>query len=139
MSSLWCITNNGWSSHRKTCAILTKAFHGIHTLLKGRDYLWKQSFYRDKEHSSHSNNSVTYHKQRLLISEKHMCVSNKSISFHSFTFKCTWLSFNVKLLQRKGTLFFVLSSLWHISNNGLSFQRKTCVFLTKAFHEFIHF
>ena len=88
-----------------------------------------------QEHSSHSNNSVTYHWQRLLISEKHMCVSHKTISRNSFTFKWTWLSLQINFLQRKRTLFLVLSCLWHITNNGLFFQRKTCAFVTKAYHE----
>ena len=52
-----------------------------------------------------SNYTLTYLQQQHMISEKHMCISKKSISWNSHTFKITWLSFKVKRLQRKGTLF----------------------------------
>ena len=48
-------------------------------------------------------------------------------------FKRMWLSFKLEFLQRKRTLFSLLTIIWHIANNGLSFQSKTCVFLKKAF------
>ena len=54
---------------------------------------------------------------------------------NSHTFKRMWLSFKVKLLQRKGGLFSFLTIFWHNSNNNVSFQRNTCAFHTKAFHE----
>ena len=65
--------------------------------------------------------------------QRNTCVSQKSISWNSFTFKWTWLSFKVKLLQRKGTLFSLLPILWYIPNRGFSFQSNTCAFLTKHF------
>ena len=45
------------------------------------------------------------------------------------------LSFKVDFLQRKRTLFSLLTLLWHITNNDLSFHSNICVFLTKAFQE----
>ena len=63
-----------------------------------------------------------------------MLVSHESISWNSTTFKWTWWSLKVRL-QRQGTLFSLLTILWHIPINGLSFQRKACVILIRAFHE----
>ena len=54
-----------------------------------------------------------------------------------YTLKWTWLSFQVKLLQRKGTLFSLLTKLWYIPNRHFSFWSNTCAFLTKAFHEIL--
>ena len=94
--------------------------------------------------------SLTYHKKCLLISEKHMCVSHKSISWNSYNFKRTWLSFKVKHLQRKGRVFSLLTnfdisyttayfcrekhvhfSLEHFMK-FLCFQKNTIIFQSKA-------
>ena len=125
-----------------------------------------------------SNYTLTYHK-RLIFAEKDMSVSQKSISWNSYTFiflnhnhnpnttpnpkpnpkpkpnpnpnpnpklntnpnaypnpnptssytfKTRCLSFKVKLLQRKGRLLSFLTILGYISNNNVSFQRKTSAF-----------
>ena len=83
------------------------------------------------------NNTLTYPNQIFLFSEECICVSHKSISWNSYPLKRTWLSFKVNLLHRKGTLLKLLNILCHIPNNGLTFQRNTCAFLTRAFHEIL--
>ena len=70
--------------------------------------------------------------------QRNTCVSHKSISWNSFTFKWTWLSFKEKLLHRKGTLFSLLTILWHITNRHFSLESNTCEFLTKSFHEILN-
>ena len=63
-----------------------------------------------------------------------MCVSHKIISWNSFALKERDYLSN-KASTEKWTLFLVMSNLWHITNNVFSFQRNTCAFLTKPFHE----
>ena len=91
---------------------------------------------REKMNTSLTLNiTVTYPKQGVLIWELHMSFSHKSITWNSYPFKTTWLSFKKKLLERKWTLLSIWKELWHILNLGFSFQNNTCAFVTKAFHE----
>ena len=49
--------------------------------------------------------------------------------FHdSYPFQRMWLSFKVKLLQRKGTLFSLLTIHWHIQIKNFYFQSNKCAF-----------
>ena len=79
------------------------------------------------------NNTLTYPKQWLIFSEKDMCISHKTISWNSHSFKRTWLSFKVKYLQTQGHSSHSNNSVTY--DNVLSFQSNTCAFLTKAFCE----
>ena len=80
-----------------------------------------------------SNNSLNITKNGFSFpSNTWVCFSEEHF-LEFLPFKRMWLYFKVEFLQRKRTLFSLLRILWHIANNGLSFQINTCVFLTKAF------
>ena len=75
----------------------------------------------------HIKNNVFSFQRNLRLSQKHF------IKFSCF--QRTWLSFKIKLLQRKGTLFSLLTVLWHVPNRRFYFESNRCAFLTIAFHE----
>ena len=68
-----------------------------------------------------------------------MYVSHKNISWNSYPFKRTCLSFKVEFLQGKGTLFSLLTIIWHILNKVFTFLSNTCVLRTKSFFKFLPF
>ena len=103
---------------------------------KNKVSILQSKTFREKMNTSLTlNRTVTYPKLGVLIWELHMCFSHKSISWNSYPFKTTWLSFKKKLLERKWTLFSLWTELWHIPILGFSFQNNTCAFVPKAFHE----
>ena len=114
---------------------LTKAFYEMLTISKERYYLSSKAPREKMDTTQTSNSPLTNHKLGLLISENHLCVSQKSISWNFYPFKSTWLSFKLKVLERKWTLLLHRTVRWHIPNQGFSFQSNTWVFLKKAFHE----
>ena len=137
MTILWHIPNKGFSCQSNTCVFLTKSFHEIFRLSKNVIIFQSKATTEKRKTILTSNYPLTYYKQQLIFAEKDTCVSHKSISWNSYNYIRTCLSFKVKNLQRKATQFSLLTILWHIPNNSLCLQRKTRAFLTKAFHEIL--
>ena len=80
--------------------------------------------------------SVTYPIKRLIYSEKGRCISPKIISWNSYLQK-NMIIFQSKFTTQTRNTVLIRTILWHITNHVFSFQRNTCVFLTKAFHEIL--
>ena len=116
---------------RKTCVFLTKTFHGILTLSKERDYLQR--------------------KGTLFLLLNILCnIPNKGLSFQRTT--CVFLTkafheilthskseiiFKIKILQRRGTLFSLLTIRWHIQIKYFFFPRNAYACLTKAYRDIL--
>ena len=93
------------TEQRNPCAFITKAFHEI-PLLSMKMIIFQRKDSPEKRNTVLSLvKSLTYPIKRVIYSEKDMCVSDKSISWNSYSFKRTWLSFKVKFLQRQGAQF----------------------------------
>ena len=121
---LWHIANNNFPFQSNTCAFLTKAFHELLSFQKNLIIFQSKASTEKIKTVLTSSYTLTYAQQRLIFAEKVMCISYKSVSWRSYTFKRTWLSFKVKILQRKGAHFSLLTILWHIPNNGFYFSEK---------------
>ena len=68
-----------------------------------------------------------------------MCVSHKGIPWNSFTFKRTWLPFKVKILQRKGRQFSLLTNFSISQTTAYLFWETHVRFSQKHFMKFNHF